>query len=74
MAKGALFPIFDDLRITGKDRTSIASKEDISVWLSTTLIQALRQLIDLFTFYFTDINFLLEEILEIIIIFITQES
>ena len=74
VAKGALFPIFDDLRITGKDRSSIASKEDISVWLSTTLIQALRQLIDLFTFYFTDINFLLEEILEIIIICITQES
>ena len=46
----------------------------MSVWLSTTLIQALRQLIDLFTFYFSDINFLLEDILDIIVICITQES
>lgn len=74
VAKGALFPIFDDLRLTGKDRTSIASKEDMSVWLSTTLIQALRQLIDLFTFYFDEIDFLLEEILDILVICITQES
>jgi brefeldin A-inhibited guanine nucleotide-exchange protein len=74
VAKGALFPIFDDLRLSGQDRTSITSKEDMSVWLSTTLIQALRQLIVLFTFYFDDINFLLEEILDILIICITQES
>jgi brefeldin A-inhibited guanine nucleotide-exchange protein len=74
VAKGALFPIFDDLRLTGQDRTSLASKEDMSVWLSTTLIQALRQLIDLFSFYFNEINFLLEEILDILVICITQES
>jgi hypothetical protein len=46
----------------------------MSVWLSTTLIQALRQLIDLFSFYFNEINFLLEEILDILVICITQES
>ena len=74
VAKGALFPIFDDLRLTGKDRTSLTSKEDMSVWLSTTLIQALRKLIGLFTFYFDEISFLLQDILELLVICITQES
>jgi brefeldin A-inhibited guanine nucleotide-exchange protein len=74
IAKGTLFPIFDDLRLSRKEHTSLASKEDMSVWLSTTLIQALRQLIDLQTFYFEELAFLLDDVLDILVVCITQEN
>lgn len=46
----------------------------LSVWLSTTLIQALRNMISLFTHYFDSLSRLLEEYLELIISCICQEN
>jgi brefeldin A-inhibited guanine nucleotide-exchange protein len=51
VAKEVLFPIFAVLR-SRHDVSRFSTHEDMSVWLSTTMIQALRNLVDLFTFYF----------------------
>jgi brefeldin A-inhibited guanine nucleotide-exchange protein len=51
VAKEVLFPIFAVLR-SRQDVSRFSTHEDMSVWLSTTMIQALRNLVDLFTFYF----------------------
>ena len=74
VAKGVLFPIFDDLRLSRQEHTKFANKEDMSVWMSTTLIQALRLLIDLFSTYFDELKFLYGDILEILEICMTQEN
>ncbi|KAI5480603.1 sec7 guanine nucleotide exchange factor [Pseudohyphozyma bogoriensis] len=51
VCKEVLFPIFAVLR-SRSDVSRFSTHEDMSVWLSTTMIQALRNLVDLFTFYF----------------------
>lgn len=47
IAKGVLFPIFDDLRIGGSEKRKYRNRDDLTIWLNTTLIQALRCLVDL---------------------------
>ncbi|KAJ3290032.1 guanine nucleotide exchange protein for ADP-robosylation factor [Borealophlyctis nickersoniae] len=74
ISKGVLFPIFDDLRLSRQEHTKFANKEDMSVWLSTTLIQALRQFIDLFSHYFDTLSFQLDGVLELLTICMTQEN
>jgi hypothetical protein len=44
-----LFPIFTVLR-SSQDLSRSSTQEDMSVWLSVTMIQALRNLINLYTF------------------------
>jgi Sec7-like guanine-nucleotide exchange factor len=39
VAKGVIFPIFDDLRLNNAEQTKFGNKEELTVWLSTTLIQ-----------------------------------
>lgn len=72
ISKGVLFPIFDDLKITRQEHSKFANKEDMSVWLSTTLIQALRQFVDLFGHYYDDLYFLLDGLLELLTTCMTQ--
>ncbi|KAJ3150955.1 guanine nucleotide exchange protein for ADP-robosylation factor [Geranomyces michiganensis] len=74
ISKGVLFPIFDDLRLSRQEHTKFANKEDMSVWLSTTLIQALRQFIDLFGHYFDTLNFQIDGVLELLTVCMTQEN
>ncbi|TPX47651.1 hypothetical protein SeMB42_g02638 [Synchytrium endobioticum] len=74
VSKGVLFPIFDDLRLSKQEHTKFANKEDMSVWLSTTLIQALRQFVDLFSHYFETLNFQLDGVLELLTVCMTQEN
>lgn len=70
---GVLFPIFDDLKPGKSDHVAkFSSKEEFSVWLSTTLIQALRQLIDLFTHNFEVLAFLIDGLLDLLVNCITQ--
>jgi brefeldin A-inhibited guanine nucleotide-exchange protein len=63
LSKGVLFPIFDDMKQSSSNTNSLnskfANKEELSIWLSTTLIQALRQFVDLFTMYYQKIGYLL---------------
>ncbi|KAJ3034825.1 guanine nucleotide exchange protein for ADP-robosylation factor, partial [Rhizophlyctis rosea] len=74
VSKGVLFPIFDDLRLSRQEHTKFANKEDMSVWLSTTLIQALRQFIDLFGHFYDTLSFQIDGVLELLAICMTQEN
>ncbi|UZJ52020.1 hypothetical protein CBS101457_001340 [Exobasidium rhododendri] len=68
-----LFPIFAVLR-SRSDVTKFSTQEDMSVWLSTTMIQALRNLIDLWTFYFQTLERLLPGLLDLLCACICQEN
>ncbi|SPO29626.1 probable SEC7 - component of non-clathrin vesicle coat [Ustilago trichophora] len=68
-----LFPIFAVLR-SRSDVTRFSSHEDMSVWLSTTLIQALRNLVDLWTYYFEILERLLPGLLDLLCACICQEN
>ncbi|KAG7192263.1 guanine nucleotide exchange protein for ADP-robosylation factor [Scheffersomyces spartinae] len=50
------------------------TNDNLSVWLSTTLIQALKGVVDLFTHYFSKLNGMLEGYLDLIIRCICQEN
>lgn len=70
-----LFPIFAILRSPDKDSASVSrfkSHEDMSVWLSTTLISALRNMIDLWTVYFEVMQEYLDGLLDILVACICQ--
>lgn len=66
-----LFPIFSVLR-SSQDLSRFTTQEDMSVWLSTTMIQALRDLIDLYTFYFEILERFLDGLLDLLCICICQ--
>mmetsp|Transcript_25861 Transcript_25861/g.43279 ORF Transcript_25861/g.43279 Transcript_25861/m.43279 type:complete len:1714 (+) Transcript_25861:76-5217(+) len=66
--RGVLIPIFDDVRHTTK-----AVKED-NEWLKTTCFAALQSLTELFSVFFDTLEFLLNEILDLLKSCITQES
>ncbi|PWN38087.1 Sec7-domain-containing protein, partial [Meira miltonrushii] len=68
-----LFPIFAVLR-SRSDVTRFSTQEDMSVWLSTTMIQALRNLIDLWTHYFRILERLLPGLLDLLCACICQEN
>ncbi|KAK3616385.1 guanine nucleotide exchange protein for ADP-robosylation factor [Elasticomyces elasticus] len=69
-----LYPIF----IVLKDRKAInheaANHEELSVWLSTTLIQALRNMITLFTHFFEALEYMLDRFLDLLALCICQEN
>lgn len=60
-----LFPIFAVLK-SKHEVPRFQTQEDMSVWLSTTMIQALRDLVDLFTFYFDTLERFLDGLLELL--------
>ncbi|EMC96611.1 hypothetical protein BAUCODRAFT_69707 [Baudoinia panamericana UAMH 10762] len=69
-----LYPIFMVL----KDRKAVnheaANHEELSVWLSTTLIQALRNMISLFTHFFEGLEYMLDRFLDLLALCICQEN
>lgn len=68
-----LFPIFNVLS-KHWEINQFNSHDDLSVWLSTTLIQALRNLIALFTHYFESLNKMLDGFLKLLVSCICQEN
>ncbi|KAJ7283686.1 hypothetical protein C8J57DRAFT_1293277 [Mycena rebaudengoi] len=68
-----LFPIFAVLK-SSQDVSRFSTQEDMSVWLSTTMIQALRDLIDLYTFYFDILERFLDGLLDLLCVCICQEN
>lgn len=66
-----LFPIFAVLK-SSQDLSRFSTQEDLSVWLSTTMIQALRDLIDLYTFFYVTLERSLDGLLELLCICICQ--
>ncbi|KAF7301642.1 Guanine nucleotide exchange factor [Mycena indigotica] len=68
-----LFPIFAVLK-SSQDVSRFSTQEDMSVWLSTTMIQALRDLIDLYTFHFDILERSLDGLLDLLCVCICQEN
>ncbi|KAJ9127856.1 hypothetical protein QFC24_000140 [Naganishia onofrii] len=68
-----LFPIFSVLQ-TKKDVSRFSTQEDLSVWLSTTMISALRNLIALYTHYFEILQEYLDGLLDLLCACICQEN
>lgn len=68
-----LFPIFGVLS-KHWEVNQFNSHDDLTVWLSTTLIQALRNLIALFTHYFKSLNKMLDGFLGLLVSCICQEN
>jgi brefeldin A-inhibited guanine nucleotide-exchange protein len=66
-----LYPIFMVL----KSKTEmLLNQEELSVWLSTTMIQALRNMITLFTHYFKSLESMLDRWLDLLALCICQEN
>ncbi|KAJ3414515.1 guanine nucleotide exchange protein for ADP-robosylation factor [Chytridiales sp. JEL 0842] len=75
VAKGVLFPMFDDLKPTRQqEHSKFANKEDMNVWLNTTLIQALRQFVDLFGQYLESLTFCVDGLLDLLTVCMNQEN
>ncbi|KAK6459258.1 guanine nucleotide exchange protein for ADP-robosylation factor [Scheffersomyces xylosifermentans] len=73
ICKQLLFPIFSVL--SDHWELSVEDANDkLSVWLSTTLIQALKSMMTLFTHYFDSLSRMLDEYLNLIISCICQEN
>ncbi|KAG6119737.1 hypothetical protein E4U14_004894 [Claviceps sp. LM454 group G7] len=68
-----LYPIFMVLR-SRPEMTNVLTQEELSVWLSTTMIQALRNMIQLFTHYFESLEYMLDRFLELLALCICQEN
>jgi brefeldin A-inhibited guanine nucleotide-exchange protein len=54
--------------------TKAMNHEELSVWLSTTMIQALRNMIALFTHYFESLEYMLDRFLDLLSLCICQEN
>jgi brefeldin A-inhibited guanine nucleotide-exchange protein len=68
-----LYPIFMVLK-SKSEMSNVLSHEELSVWLSTTMIQALRNMITLFTHYFDALEYMLDRFLDLLALCICQEN
>lgn len=68
-----LYPIFVVLQ-SKSDMAKAPNHEELSVWLSTTMIQALRNMITLFTHYFDSLEHMLDRFLDLLALCICQEN
>jgi brefeldin A-inhibited guanine nucleotide-exchange protein len=56
------------------EMTKVLNHEELSVWLSTTMIQALRNMIKLFTHFFDSLEYMLDRFLDLLALCICQEN
>ncbi|KAI8057174.1 hypothetical protein BDF22DRAFT_669905 [Syncephalis plumigaleata] len=70
---GIVFPIFNDIKSPNR-RSRFASADDMTVWFSTTLIKALRSVINLFTFYFEVLRPLLDRLFDLLCACVSQDD
>lgn len=68
-----LYPIFMVLK-SKSEMTKAVNHEEMSVWLSTTMIQALRNMVSLFTHYFNSLEYMLDRFLDLLALCICQEN
>ncbi|KAJ9656938.1 guanine nucleotide exchange protein for ADP-robosylation factor [Coniosporium apollinis] len=68
-----LFPIFMVLK-DKSEMGKVLNHEELSVWLSTTMIQALRNMISLFTHFFDSLECMLDRFLNLLALCICQEN
>ncbi|KAI9707008.1 MAG: guanine nucleotide exchange protein for ADP-robosylation factor [Bogoriella megaspora] len=68
-----LYPIFMVLK-SKSEMSKVLNTEELSVWLSTTMIQALRNMITLFTHFFSSLEYMLDRFLDLLALCICQEN
>jgi brefeldin A-inhibited guanine nucleotide-exchange protein len=68
-----LYPIFMVLK-SKSEMSKVLNHEELSVWLSTTMIEALRHMIKLFTHFFSSLEYMLDRFLELLALCICQEN
>ena len=68
-----LYPIFVVLQ-SKSEMSRAPNHEELSVWLSTTMIQALRNMMTLFTHYFESLEHMLDRFLDLLALCICQEN
>ncbi|KAL9114508.1 MAG: hypothetical protein Q9227_001589 [Pyrenula ochraceoflavens] len=68
-----LYPIFVVLQ-SKSEMSRAPNLEELSVWLSTTMIQALRNMMTLFTHYFESLERMLDRFLDLLALCICQEN
>ncbi|KAF4550226.1 Protein transport protein SEC7-like protein [Elsinoe fawcettii] len=68
-----LYPIFMVLK-SKSEMSKALNHEELSVWLSTTMIQALRNMITLFTHFFDSLEYMLDRFLDLLALCICQEN
>jgi len=68
-----IYPIFMVLK-SKSEMKNVLNHEDLSVWLSTTMIQALRNVITLFTHYFDSLEYMMDRFLDLLALCICQEN
>jgi len=68
-----LYPIFMVMK-SKPEMSKMVSHEELSVWLSTTMIQALRNMMTLFTHYFDALEYMLDRFLDLLALCICQEN
>lgn len=68
-----LYPIFVVLQ-SKSEMAKAPNHEELSVWLSTTMIQALRNMMTLFTHYFESLEHMLDRFLDLLALCICQEN
>ncbi|KAL2352495.1 hypothetical protein BJ546DRAFT_987899 [Cryomyces antarcticus] len=68
-----LYPIFMVLK-SKSEMSKVLNHEELSVWLSTTMIQALRNMISLFTHFFESLEYMLDRFLDLLGLCICQEN
>lgn len=56
------------------EMSKVLNDEELSVWLSTTMIQALRNMISLFTHFFESLEYMLDRFLDLLALCICQEN
>ncbi|OBZ89970.1 Protein transport protein sec72 [Choanephora cucurbitarum] len=75
ISRQIVFPLFDDLKSGGNfNAKRHMTAEDLSVWLSTTMIEALRNVVDLYTFYFDKMKDMMEHVLGLFAMCIIQDN
>ncbi|GAA5807553.1 hypothetical protein MFLAVUS_000918 [Mucor flavus] len=72
VSRQIVFPLFDDLRDGNHNRRQM-TPEDHSVWLSTTMLEALRNVVDLYTYYFDNMRDMMEHVMNLFSMCITQD-
>ncbi len=72
ICKELIFPIFAVLKSGPQDMSRFNTQEDMSVWISTTMIQALRDVIALWTHHFVILERFLDGLLDLLRTFICQ--
>lgn len=68
-----LYPIFEVLK-SKSDMSRALNNEELSVWLSTTMIEALRRMIRLCTHFFETLEYMLQRFLKLLALCICQEN